>query len=215
MACLLHRAAIMIECYMIKLQFKWIVVFDEITVEIMQYESMLLWLLVCPSMEAEYCDECGVPVSHVCMHITCVCLFACLSQESHVQTSPNFICIYLRHNPVFLPLAASWCVMDDSCRVCTGPGIDLGDAKSALCRPVFRLHTELTLWCCVYTKPDSTKDSIRPRGGSTGEGEGGYPPAPRRLLTKNRDASLGDKTYVWSAWRRQADQSRQADQTQV
>jgi len=44
-------------------------------------------------MEAEYCDECGVPVSHVCMHITCVCLFACSSQEPHVQTSPNFICM--------------------------------------------------------------------------------------------------------------------------
>ena len=42
-------------------------------------------------MEAEYCDECGVPVSHVCMHITYVCLHAHLS--NHVQTSPNFICM--------------------------------------------------------------------------------------------------------------------------
>ena len=51
--------------------------------------------IVCPSMEAKYCDDCGVPVtvSHVCTHITCVCLFACSSQEPHVQTSPNFICM--------------------------------------------------------------------------------------------------------------------------
>ena len=42
----------------------------------------------------------------------------------------------------------------------------------------------MTLWCCVYTKPDSTGDSTRPRGGSTGSGEGGDRPPPRRLLTK-------------------------------
>ena len=156
----------------------------------MQYESMLLWLLVCPSMEAEYCDECGRHVSHVCMHITCVCLFACSSQEPHVQTSPNFICMLpaYDHNPVFLPLAALWYVMDDSCRVCTGPGIGLGNAKSAPRRPaVFSLHTDLTLWCCVYTKPVSTGDSTRP----TGAVREAIAPPPRRLLTKKSRRERG------------------------
>jgi len=105
-----------------------------------------------------------LPVSHVYMHITSVCLFACSSQEPHVQTSPNFICM--------LPTTITqsfflWrrCDMLWMTRVVYArPGIGLGDAKSAPCRPVFRLHTDLTLWCCVYTKPDSTGDSTRPRG---------------------------------------------------
>jgi len=114
-------------------------------------------------MEAEYCDECGVPVSHVCMHVTCVCLFACSSQEPHVQTSPKFICML----PTTITQSSSFgsfVIRYGSLVSCIHRARNrpIGDA---LCRPVFRLHTDLTLWCCVYTKPDSTGDpSADPRG---------------------------------------------------
>ena len=135
---------------MIKLQFKWILFlkFDEITVEIMQYESMLLWLLVCPSMEAEYCE--GV----ACLSAMSVCtshVSVCLHSHLRNHTSKLHLILsacYLRPYPVFLPLAALWYVMDDSCRVCTGTGISLGDAKSAPCRPVSLIGCNRT--CTVW-----------------------------------------------------------------
>ena len=66
---------------------QWIVFikFDEITVEIMQYESMLLWLLVCPSMEAEYCESVAWLSAMYAHHM---CLSVCMLISG--TTRPNF-----------------------------------------------------------------------------------------------------------------------------
>jgi len=98
--------------------------------------------------------------------------------------------------------------MDDSCRVCTGPGIGLGDAKSAPCRRGLYLgFTRIWDYGAVYTQNLIQQGTaLDPGADPRGALRESIAPPLDGCWPKNRDASLGDKTCFWTAWRRQADQ---------